>query len=199
MSAEEDQLAAETDELRSIIPVHGRRPALGWESLSAWELAHGVVLPEPYRSFIAEIANGSVAGPPADGGLLALGELPISWSTWESDNWFSDQPFDGSAPRTPSTPFPLAEEWQWEYDCAPFEQRQSLITATYLQGSVLLGSEKPGWFWTLVTTGEQRGQVWVLSDGCAAPYSGPARDPLQPGLGFLAWVRQWHKSDGWWR
>ncbi|MCX4598674.1 hypothetical protein OG819_57290 [Streptomyces sp. NBC_01549] len=39
----------------------------------AWESQHGVVLPEPYRSLIAEITNGSSLGPPEDGGLLPLG------------------------------------------------------------------------------------------------------------------------------
>ena len=199
MSTEGGPPVREIEELRGIFPAHGLRPALGWESLLAWESEHGLVLPEPYRSFVAEIGNGSVVGPPTDGGLLALGELPSNWSTWESANWFSGQPFDGSAPRRPSAPFPLTEEWEWEYDCAPFDQMEGLITAAYLQGSVLLGSEQPGWFWTLIVTGGQRGQVWVLSDGCAAPYSGPDRDPLQPGFGFLEWVRQWQKGMGWWR
>jgi hypothetical protein len=35
---------------------------LGWEELRAWERRLGVVLPEPYRTFVAEVAEGTDDG-----------------------------------------------------------------------------------------------------------------------------------------
>lgn len=67
------------DTLRAAFPSEWREAPLGWDGVAAWETANGVVLPEPYRSFVAEIANGSALGPAEDGGLLPLGWLPPSW------------------------------------------------------------------------------------------------------------------------
>jgi hypothetical protein len=61
--------------LRSASGPEWREQALGYESVSAWESENRVVLPEPYRSSVAAIANGSSPGPPEDGGLLPLGWL----------------------------------------------------------------------------------------------------------------------------
>jgi hypothetical protein len=51
----------------------------------AWEIRHRVVLPEPYRTFVAEIADGCSPELSADEGpLLPLGRLPGSWHSWDS-------------------------------------------------------------------------------------------------------------------
>lgn len=42
----------------------GTEPALEWEAVRVFETEHGIVLPEPYRTLIAEIADGSSSGPP---------------------------------------------------------------------------------------------------------------------------------------
>lgn len=170
---------------------------MGWEALRAWEHRHGVTLPEPYRTFTAEIANGTDDAPPDEGGLLPLGEKPDSWAVWEADCWMSPEPFDGTAARVPGRPFPLDEEWQWEYDYYDHTLHSSLLHQTYQHGSVLLGSDGPGQYWTLVVTGPQRGRVWWLTDGCATPYGGSSTG--QPGGNFLYWVRDWHVGQGWWR
>ncbi|WP_406259780.1 hypothetical protein OH779_01230 [Actinacidiphila glaucinigra] len=52
-----------------------------------------MVLPEPYRTCVAEISNGSGLGPAGDGGLQPLGWLPDTWS--------------GLGPRQPGELFPL--------------------------------------------------------------------------------------------
>ena len=79
----------------------------------AWEIRHRVVLPEPYRTFVAEIADGCSPELSADEDpLLPLGRLPGSWHSWDSENWLSPEPFDSRTPRDPSAPFPLTEEWQ---------------------------------------------------------------------------------------
>lgn len=36
--------------------------ALGWAAVRGFEEQHGIVLPEPYRSFVAEVSDGSPAG-----------------------------------------------------------------------------------------------------------------------------------------
>lgn len=48
---------------------------LGWDAVYAFESEHGIVLPEPYRSFVATIGDSSYSGPP-DYGLMELGTLP---------------------------------------------------------------------------------------------------------------------------
>lgn len=58
--------------LREAFPAEVRHCPLGWEALRAWERRQGVVLREPYRTFVAEIANGTDDGPPDEGGLLPV-------------------------------------------------------------------------------------------------------------------------------
>ncbi|MDN3295929.1 hypothetical protein QWM81_18095 [Streptomyces ficellus] len=42
----------------------GGKSALGWQAGHAFEAEHGIVLTEPYRTFVAEMTEGSYAGPP---------------------------------------------------------------------------------------------------------------------------------------
>ncbi|MET8637349.1 SMI1/KNR4 family protein [Streptomyces sp. NPDC004096] len=163
--------------LRSAFEPAWREPALGDESVSAWESENGVVLPEPYRSLVAEIANGSSLGPPEDGGLLPLGWLPPGW------------PYQ--AARNPAARFPLQKTWAWEGE-APSEDRPERIADVYNHGSIVLGTEDELSYWVLVVTGPQRGRVWLVTDVGASPY------PTSEALGFLEWVQRWHADDGWW-
>ncbi|MER6408755.1 SMI1/KNR4 family protein [Streptomyces viridosporus] len=191
-----DETPSATALLHDAFPAEVRRGPLGRKALRAWESRHRVVLPEPYRTFVAETANGTHDGPPDEGGLLPLGEKPDSWTGWEADCWMSPQPFDGTAARRPAEPFPLEEEWQWEYDYHDDALHSPVLHGLYQCGSVLLGSDRPGEYWTLVVAGPQRGRVWWLRDGCAAPYADSP--PGRPGGGFLDWVSDWHTGQGWW-
>ena len=56
----------------------GGESALGWAAVHAFEAEHGVVLPEPYRTFVAEVSDGSFQGPPVYG-LVGPAELPDDW------------------------------------------------------------------------------------------------------------------------
>ena len=44
--------------------LYGGESALGREAVRAFEADHGVVLPEPYRTFVVEMSDGSFQGPP---------------------------------------------------------------------------------------------------------------------------------------
>jgi hypothetical protein len=62
---------AELAALRAAFDVDDRgESALGWEAVHAFEAEHGIVLPEPYRTFVAEMTDGSSSGPPEYGLLL---------------------------------------------------------------------------------------------------------------------------------
>lgn len=173
-----DQRPAEAtlDFLRSAFPMEWREPALGREAVAAWEAENGVVLPEPYRTFVADISNGSSLGPAGDGGLQPLGWLPDTWP--------------GLGPREPGRPFPLQAAWHWEGDeDAASDPR---IEAAFTNGSVVLGCEDGQTFWLLLTTGPRRGEIWMITDVGAVPAPG------DEAWGFEEWVRRWHTGEDWW-
>ena len=182
-------LAAALQVFRGAFPEEWREPPLGWEGLLAWEAEHGVTLPEPYRSLIAEVSNGSALGPPEDGGLLPLGWLPSAWAGPED-------------PRDPSAPFPLERGWYWGDDAELTPQdNAALYESVHLHGSVALGSEGGDFHWLLITAGPQRGSVWVITPVGACPFdgvSGTAWTAKHTGMGFLEWVEQWVRlgADG---
>ena len=183
--------------LTGAIPHDLRRPPLGWNGVRAWEAEHVLELPEPYRTFVAEISNGTRSSPSAPHGLLPLGQLPVSWHHWEAECWLSPEPFDGTALRKPAAPFPLEEEWQWEYDYYDHGQHSPLLHSIYQHGSILLGSNRGREFWILVVTGPQRGRVWWLGDGCAAPYADSGEE-AEPEVDFVSWLLDWQADRGWW-
>ncbi|MFI5527721.1 SMI1/KNR4 family protein [Kitasatospora sp. NPDC051853] len=168
------------DALRAAFPPEWREPPLGQRAVAAWEAEHGVALPEPYRTFVAEIANGSAVGPAEDGGLQPLGLLPAQW------------PDLGPGGRRPGAPFPVEAAWCWEdeEDGDPDDPR---IDAAFNDGSVVLGSDDGQSFWLLVTTGPRRGEVWMVADVGVTPV------PTAGGAwGFAEWVGQWRaEEDGW--
>ncbi|MGC5008809.1 SMI1/KNR4 family protein [Streptomyces sp. NBC_00353] len=178
MTTTHDQRPAEAtlDFLRSAFPLEWREPALGHEAVAAWEAENGVALPEPYRTFVADISNGSSLGPAGDGGLQPLGWLPDTWPDL--------------GPRQPGKPFPLRAAWHWESDDVDPEDPR--IEATFNSGSIVLGCEDGLSFWLLLTTGPRRGEVWMVADVGAVPAPG------DQAWGFEEWVQRWHTGDDWW-
>lgn len=168
--------------LREAFPAEWREDPLGWEGVLEWETAQGVTLPEPFRSFIAEVSNGSALGPPEDGGLLPLGWMPRPWP-------------DRDGVRDPAAPFPLEYSWYWDQGASkPREDNVDLCARVHRHGSIPLGTEAAGIWWILITAGPQRGKVWALTELGAQPYDGVTQDPwgtLYSAVGFLQWVRQW--------
>ncbi|WP_224276511.1 SMI1/KNR4 family protein [Streptomyces sp. LS1784] len=165
---------ATLDFLRSAFASEWREPAPGHDGVAAGEAENRVTLPEPYRTFIAEISNGSSLGPPEDGGLQPLGWLPAGW------------PDMGL--RYPGEPFPLDEAWAWEDD-ETADADDPRIDAVFTHGSVVLGAEDGPSFWLLVTTGPRRGEIWMVSDVGAIPA------PDADARSFDGWVRHWHSGN----
>jgi SMI1 / KNR4 family (SUKH-1) len=174
--AHPDDLAA----LRAAFPAGG--PPLGWDAVRAFEAEHRIVLPEPYRSFVAEICDGSYTGPP-DYGLEALDELPDDWG-------------DGRAERVLAEPFPLTEAWIWEDDPGPEEELERVFTPIFDHGSIVLGTDGCGMYWHLIVTGPHRGHVWNITGEGASPF-GAEFGHTTAGSGFAGWVRHWAAGKPW--
>ncbi|MFB6888015.1 SMI1/KNR4 family protein [Kitasatospora sp. NPDC056327] len=160
----------------------GGAPALGWAAVRAFEAEHGVVLPEPYRTSVAEIADGSRSGPP-DHGLLALAELPGDWG--------ADRP-----ERDLGRPFPLTSPWVWEDDPAPAEEIGPVLEQVFGHGSIVLGTDGCGSYWHLVVTGPHRGHVWYINGEGAIPF-GAEHGFTTAAPGFAGWVEHWAAGRPW--
>ncbi|MBD0676530.1 SMI1/KNR4 family protein [Streptomyces sp. CBMA156] len=159
-----------------------RASALGWEAVGAFEAEHGVVLPEPYRTFVAEIADGSRSGPP-DFGLVGLAEMPGDWG-------------DGRPERHLSRPFPLTSRWLWEDDPRPSEEIDPILEQVFSHGSIVLGTDGCGMYWHLIVTGPHRGHVWNISGEGAVPF-GSEFGFTTAESGFGGWVKHWSADKPW--
>ncbi|WP_330456851.1 SMI1/KNR4 family protein [Streptomyces sp. NBC_00820] len=160
----------------------GGASALGWAAVRAFEAEHGIVLPEPYRTFVAEVTDGSHQGPPSCG-LVGLAALPSDW------------PDDG-AKRDPGKPFPLTETWVWEADEDAFDDPEAVIEQVIDHGSVVLGTDGCAMNWHLVVTGPMRGHIWQVTDVGALPFGAPfGHTTAEPG--FAGWVRHWAAGKEW--
>ncbi|MFD0367580.1 SMI1/KNR4 family protein [Streptomyces sp. NPDC059071] len=161
-------------------------PPAGWEAVRSFEAEHAVVLPEPYRTFAAEVSDGLRAGPPYYG-LLPLAQTPPDWG-------------EGRPERLLAEPFPLTEAWLWEDDETELSEQEfaARTNAVFDHGSLLLGTDGCGMYWHLIVTGSQRGQVWQIAGEGAIPFGTHAPDALMPGIpGFTGWVTHWAERRPW--
>ncbi|MFJ4919089.1 SMI1/KNR4 family protein [Streptomyces sp. NPDC088725] len=163
--------------LREAFPAEFRLPPLGWDAVRDFERAHGVVLPEPYRTLVADICDGCTEGPADVDGLIPVAALPADWGPADTQ-------------RVLARPFPLTRTWVWEDDPRPYEEIEPLIDEVSNHGSVVLGTDGCGLYWHLVVTGTHRGRVWTVSDVGAAPF-GAEWGRSDAGLGFADWVAHW--------
>jgi len=152
---------------------------LGWEAVHAFEKQQGIVLPEPYRTCVAEITDGA-AGPP-DYGMVKLGNLPERWAWPERDL---------------TKPFPLSEAWIWEDDKRSYEELRPLLEAVYNHGSLVLGTDGCAMYWHLIVTGPHRGHVWQVVDVGAQPF-GAEFGYTTARSGFAGWVQHWVERKDW--
>jgi hypothetical protein len=169
--------------LRAAFDVGMRKPPLGWDAVRTFEAEHGIVLPEPYRTFVAEICDGSAQGPPHYG-LLPLAKVP-------------DELEDDRGRRVLARPFPLTEAWVWEDDPRPAEEIEAAIEQVYDHGSIVLGTDGCAMYWHLVVTGPHRGHIWNICGEGAGPFG--AEFGFSTGQsGFAGWVRHWAARKWWW-
>jgi hypothetical protein len=154
----------------------------GWEAVRVFEKQQGIVLPEPYRSFVAEITDGAIAGPPSYG-MVKLGRLPNDWG-------------DGRPDRDLTKPFPLTEAWVWEDDECSCEELGPLLEPVYGHGSLVLGTDGCGMYWHLIVTGPHRGHVWLITGEGAQPF-GAEFGYTTARSGFGGWVRHWVEGKDW--
>ncbi|WP_432024486.1 SMI1/KNR4 family protein [Streptomyces parvus] len=183
---------SEAAALREIFASHPDAvPPAGWEAVRSFEAEHGIELPEPYRTFVAEISDGLRAGPPYYG-LLPLAKTPSDWG-------------EGRAERLLAQPFPLTEAWLWEggeedagEEGLSDEEFEARVEAVYDHGSLLLGTDGCGMYWHLITTGPQRGHVWLIDEFGAIPFgTRPATFPMPGTPGFAGWVARWAEGRSW--
>jgi hypothetical protein len=168
--------------LRGVLGRPGHEPAPGARAVAAFETAHAIRLPEPYRTFATWTAGGLAAGPPRYG-LLPPGALPGDWGR-------------SRPPRDPAAPFPLTRPWIWEDDPRPDEEIGPLIDRVTGHGTVVLGSDGCAMYWHLVVTGAHRGQVWHISGEGAIPFGAPfGHTTAEPG--FAGWVGHWAAGRQW--
>lgn len=177
--ADPEELAA----LREAFAVDdGGESALGWAAVRAFEAEHGVVLPEPYRTFVAEVSDGSFQGPP-EYGLVGLAELPSDWG-------------GGGADRDLSKPFPLTRGWLWEADNGPYDGPEAVIDQVLDHGSIVLGTDGCAMNWHLIVSGPQRGHIWHITDVGAMPFGSEfGFTTSEPG--FAGWVKHWAAGKEW--
>ncbi|MFG3039201.1 SMI1/KNR4 family protein [Streptomyces sp. NPDC048330] len=180
---------AELSRLRAIFASHpDASPPAGWDAVRSFEEEHGVVLPEPYRTCVAEVGDGLRAGPPYYG-LLPLAEVPSDWG--------ADRP-----QRLLAEPFPLEEAWLWEAEddetALPVEEFEARTDRVFDHGSLLLGTDGCGMYWHLIVTGPQRGHVWQIAGEGAMPFGPESPDAVMPGTpGFTGWASHWAEGRSW--
>jgi hypothetical protein len=160
----------------------GGESARGWDAVHAFEAEHGIVVPEPYRTFVAEISDGSFTGPP-DFGLVGLAQTPADWGS-------------GRPERCLAQPFPLTRMWIWEDDPQSDEEIGPLIEKVTDHGSIVLGTDGCGMYWHLIVTGEHRGHIWNINGEGAMPF-GAEFGYTTGESGFAGWVKHWASGADW--
>jgi hypothetical protein len=139
---------------------------LSESTLVGFERKHSVVLPEDYRHFLREVANG--------GGLLCTGGWRVpEWDRgiWPLERWY--WPVGNDAAELPADflaqPSPIVPGYM--PNCRDADEYRGLIP---------LAHEGCGWLTMLVVSGTSYGHV-VSTDGGSEP-------PVLHDWGFLPWL-----------
>ncbi len=135
-----------------------------------FEDAYRIALPVEYRRFLLEVADGG-RGPPAYG-LVRFAHVPLDYG-WSAEERLARL----------TRAFPLASEWIWENEEPLTEPRRRLRESTWLDGSLVLGTDGCGLYWHLIVTGQERDQIWCIGDVGASP--------CNPRRTFLSWYEDW--------
>jgi hypothetical protein len=158
-------VASQVQRLREQLAQDPVDPPAGWPAVEAFEARHGVVLPEPFRTFTATVTSGGTDCGPEGYDLRTLAD---------------------DLPGPPlGDPFPLTEAWIW---CDGDEGPAGVADDDAFGGLLPLGAESD---WFLVVTGAHRGHVWQVTDDGAQPF-GREFGHTTAASGFLGWVEHWH-------
>lgn len=170
-------------------------PCLGEHEVESFEAQYNIRLPEPYRRFLLEVGDGGASPPGADppDGLVPLAEtITGSESTKMVRENCGLQPDDWTRFR-PDLPFPLTDIWEWNEECERLDSEQiseeesdEIVAAMHEHGHLYLGTRGCGEDWILITTGNERGYVWMRTEILTVPCE-PRRD-------FLSWYEYWLDS-----
>jgi hypothetical protein len=189
----ENALREDLAALRAVFGVDdGGGSALGWVGVRAFEAEHRVVLPEPYRTFVAEVTDGSSLGPP-EFGLEGLTGPTLSGRQGGKDGRSGQ---GCREERELARPFPLTEAWVWEDDPRPVAEIDPILDRVFGHGSVVLGTDGCGMYWHLVVSGPHRGHVWLITGEGAVPF-GAEFGHTGGDAGFAGWVRHWAANEPW--
>lgn len=186
-------------------------PRADQETISVFEVEHGVRLPEDYRSFLTEVGNGG-AGPCY--GLLPLGSTgdhkynagdlgkPFPYTAaWNvPQGWFKSLP-DPWGERGSELPrsWPSIDAFIQAVRALPVDEdakrRREELTSWYfgsdhVNGTIPICHEGCGYYDLLVVRGPRYGTVWI--DGRASDYGiSPLLSPAGDLLSFEAWYFAW--------
>ncbi|MFB7864617.1 SMI1/KNR4 family protein [Streptomyces sp. NPDC056069] len=146
-------------------------PPLPESEIRAFERAHGIDLPEEYRSFVAQVGDGP-AGP-------GHGLMPLTAARPEADEeWAVDAEWrEDRLPGRLAEPFTLTE---------PLPGRIGRPADVLTPGTLMLGERGCGSFLRLVLNGARAGQVWELDPDWGGFV------PVSPG--FRTWYTEWLES-----
>jgi len=144
-------------------------PPIAESELQEFEASHGIYLPEGYREYLLRIGNGG-EGPPCYG-LDQLGQSADDMPEGQSKEW-TELPHIRD-------PFPFTHYWIWDEGQETDEGTIDQIT----HGSIYVGNDGCGAYWHLITTGSERGNVWMIS--------GEGIQPTCPKRDFLTWFEDW--------
>jgi SMI1 / KNR4 family (SUKH-1) len=140
------------------------------EAVEAFEKKYFIRLPDEYRRFVLELGNGG-DGPPHCG----------MFRLEDADHDEMGRVNDGYAPQLD---FPLTDVWIWESEDDYDEARVNDIHAT---GHIYLGTDGCGMQHVLITSGAERGNVWMIAGEGAQPIYFDAEKRYT----FLDWLEAW--------
>ena len=162
-------------------------PCLSKEEVSIWEAANQIQLPQDYKDFITQVANGGV------GPYYGLYSLEIGIEEAQEYAVYEEKTIEKSF----CMDFPVsAESTQnfitYYYDCldeGDDDEVEYFDVPDLLTGVIFLADYGCGWSYVLVVKGEMTGTVWLTGDYFTPCFEG-TRENIRI-WSFLDWYENW--------
>ena len=184
----EERHSIDTDDISKRIEYLKTHPCLKGESfpvitekeVKSFETKYGITLPEGYRRFILEIADGAIGGYMSS--IIPLGYIfPMPGDKSTQFLHFSN----------------IGKEFPFEYPWMPHGDiidKYKPFRYTYPRemsdlkknGSLIIENDGCGEYWNLIITGPQRGKVWRFVTGDILP--------CIPSMDFIEWFETIHEG-----